>query len=486
MTQGGAAGIDPGGLIPLYAQLKMLLLEEILRGKYGPDEQLPTEHELCLSYGISRTPVSRALSELAAEGVIVRHRRRGTFVNPHWRRQSALPGETELRVVATDIAWPRLLREVAPEGTLLSALTVTDIRHVLVHAVAEGRAPDLAVFDSVLVPEFAEAGFLLPLDELDPAWTERYRREFLPAFDPVVRYGGRLVAVPANADVAGVWYRRSALAEAGLDRLDSWDDLVTVASSAQAAGVPAPLVLPGGPRGVERTSYCLLGFLASNGVRVLGADGEQVTLHDPAAEACLRFLRDLTVRALIPAEAVTYDEDRPIRLLGQGQAALCLGGSFQGTALAAAAGLAADAVDEEFGFTGMPPGPGGPAATLAGGLVLGIFRQSARPDLAMRLIRGFSTTGSLVRMSRRTAHLPPRPAAFAEIATGSPFLRTAIELLGHAIVRPPAAAYPRVSAQLQAMLESVLTGWRPPEDACQRTAEMIGAITGLPLAGAEP
>lgn len=486
MMEGGSAGIDPGGLIPLYAQLKMLLLEEILRGKYGPDEQLPTEHELCQSYGISRTPVSRALSELAAEGVIVRHRRRGTFVSPHWRRQASPLGEPELRVVATEVWWPRLLSEVVPDGTLVSALTATDIRDVLVHAVAEGRAPDLAVFDSVLVPEFAEAGFLYPLDELDPAWASHYAQEFLPAFDPVVRHRGRLVAVPANANVAGVWYRRSALAAAGLDRLASWDDLVAVASSAGAAGLPAPFVLPGGPRGAERTSYCLLGFLASNGVQVLGASGDRVLLQGPATEACLAFLRDLTVRGLIPAEAVTYDEDRPIRLLGQGQAALCLGGSFQAAALAAAAGLAADAVDDEFGFTGMPPGPRGPAATLAGGLVLGIFRQSTQPDLAMRLIRGFTTVDSLVRMSRRTAHLPPRPAAFAEVAADSPVRRAAIELLGHAIVRPPAAAYPRVSAQLQAMLESVLTGWRPPAEASQRTAEMIAAITGLPLAGSEP
>jgi ABC-type glycerol-3-phosphate transport system substrate-binding protein/DNA-binding transcriptional regulator YhcF (GntR family) len=485
MAQGGPGGIDPGGLIPLYAQLKMVLLEEILRGKYRPDEQLPTEHELCVRYGISRTPVSRALSELAAEGVIVRHRRRGTFVSPHWRRQPGSAGASELRVVATEVAWPRLLREVAPDGTYVSALAVTDIRNVLVQAVAEGRAPDLAVFDTVLVPEFAEAGFLFPLDELDPSWTGRYQQQFLPAFDPVVRHRGRLVAVPANANVAGVWYRRSALAEAGLERLASWADLVAVASSARAAGLSAPLVLPGGPRGAERTSYCLLGFLASNGVQVLDAGGERVTLHGAATEACLGFLRDLTVRGLIPAEAVTYDEDRPIRLLGQGQAALCLGGSFQGAALAAAAGLAADAVDEEFGFTGMPPGCRGPAATLAGGLVLGIFRQSARPDLAMRLIRGFTEVESLVRMSRLTAHLPPRPAAFAEVAAASPFRRTAIELLGNAIVRPPAAAYPRVSAQLQAMLESVLTGWRSPREASRRTAEMIGAITGLPLAADE-
>ena len=43
--------IDPTQPIPLYFQLKTVLLEEILGGMYGRDGQLPTEHELCRRYG---------------------------------------------------------------------------------------------------------------------------------------------------------------------------------------------------------------------------------------------------------------------------------------------------------------------------------------------------------------------------------------------------------------------------------------------------
>ena len=49
--------------IPLYFQLKTLLLEEILSGRYGPEQRLPTERELCERYRISRTPVTRALTK---------------------------------------------------------------------------------------------------------------------------------------------------------------------------------------------------------------------------------------------------------------------------------------------------------------------------------------------------------------------------------------------------------------------------------------
>jgi Bacterial regulatory proteins, gntR family len=53
--------IDPKLPIPVYFQLKTLLLEEILDGRYGPDGRLPTEHQLCERHGISRTPVTRAI-----------------------------------------------------------------------------------------------------------------------------------------------------------------------------------------------------------------------------------------------------------------------------------------------------------------------------------------------------------------------------------------------------------------------------------------
>jgi len=48
-------------------------------------------------------------------------------------------------------------------------------------------------------------------------------------------------------------------------------------------------------------------------------------------------------------------------------------------------------------------------------------------------------------------------------------------------VRPSIPAYPRVSAQLQAMLEAVLMRRLAPEAAVARAADMIGAVTGLPV-----
>src|SRR5687768_8565329 len=165
--------IDPGLPIPLYFQVKRLLLEAMLRGDYGVDERLPTEHELCALYGISRTPVTRALSELAEEGIIVRHRRRGTFVNPHWAARR--PDQPEVRIVVPEGPWGEMVRAAAPGGIRLNIVTVPrpDLHRALTHAVAEGRAPDVAVLDSVWVAEFAAAGSLHALEDVDEEWLRR-------------------------------------------------------------------------------------------------------------------------------------------------------------------------------------------------------------------------------------------------------------------------------------------------------------------------
>ena len=115
--------------------------------------------------------------------------------------------------------WEGLIRRAAPADTRFSVATVElhELHQALTHAVAEGLGPDLAVLDSVWVPEFIAAGFLAPLEELDEGWISgEYERDFLPPLMDAGRAQGRTFAVHAEADVAGLWYRRAALEALGL------------------------------------------------------------------------------------------------------------------------------------------------------------------------------------------------------------------------------------------------------------------------------
>lgn len=68
------------GPLPLYQQLKQRLRSEIARGTYQPGDRLPAEPDLIDRFGVSRITVRQALSDLEAEGLVIRRHGKGTFV----------------------------------------------------------------------------------------------------------------------------------------------------------------------------------------------------------------------------------------------------------------------------------------------------------------------------------------------------------------------------------------------------------------------
>lgn len=74
--------------IPLYFQMKEIILEQINLGNVQPDESIPTELELCKIYQISRTTIRQAIMELVKEGYLYRIKSKGTYVSkPKIERQ---------------------------------------------------------------------------------------------------------------------------------------------------------------------------------------------------------------------------------------------------------------------------------------------------------------------------------------------------------------------------------------------------------------
>lgn len=73
--------IDRNSPMPLYYQLKQLLLAKIESKELKPGDIFPTEQQIQDTYDVSRTTVRQSLSELEDEGLITRHRGRGTFIS---------------------------------------------------------------------------------------------------------------------------------------------------------------------------------------------------------------------------------------------------------------------------------------------------------------------------------------------------------------------------------------------------------------------
>lgn len=76
--------IDKYNSIPLYIQLKDLMIKKIKDEEWEVNSQIPTEKELMKEYEIGRATVRKSISMLVNEGYIYRKKGIGTFVGSRY------------------------------------------------------------------------------------------------------------------------------------------------------------------------------------------------------------------------------------------------------------------------------------------------------------------------------------------------------------------------------------------------------------------
>jgi GntR family histidine utilization transcriptional repressor len=93
-------GNEAAEALPRYGEIRRELERAIVSGEWPPGHRVPSEQELLKHYGCSRMTVNKALSALAAAGLIVRRRRFGSFVAAPVIEENVLqvrPVEEEVR-----------------------------------------------------------------------------------------------------------------------------------------------------------------------------------------------------------------------------------------------------------------------------------------------------------------------------------------------------------------------------------------------------
>jgi GntR family transcriptional regulator len=80
MNKVPAETLSDGTRLPRYYQVYLTIRDWIFNGNYSRGAQLPTETELCDTFGVSRITVRKAVDLLAEDKLISREQGRGTFV----------------------------------------------------------------------------------------------------------------------------------------------------------------------------------------------------------------------------------------------------------------------------------------------------------------------------------------------------------------------------------------------------------------------
>jgi len=113
----------------LSGQIKRGLVSLIVSGRLKPRQRLPSDERLTARIGCSRMTVYQAMKSLADEGLIVRHRRRGSFVADAPVRNPVLaiqPIEDTVTGKGRTYGYRLLQRQLAPAGGELAARLMCD------------------------------------------------------------------------------------------------------------------------------------------------------------------------------------------------------------------------------------------------------------------------------------------------------------------------------------------------------------------------
>ncbi len=338
---------------------------------------------------------------------------------------------------------------------------------------AQAGNPDILQLDVVWTPEFAAAGWILPLTRFAPPTTD-----FFPATVEANNWAGHLYALPWFADV-GLLYRRTDLVPAEPRSLDE------LASAARTA-----VAKPGGPRyGIvwqgARYEGLVTGFveyLGAFGGRILDPDG-RVVVNRPEAVRALTFMRaELYDSHIAPLDVLTWHEEEARNAYQNGTALFMRNWPY---AYEPMSDKTQSRVAGKYAVSPMPGAPGGHSTAALGGAQLAINAYSESPDAAYRLIAYLTAPEQMLERAQAVGQYPTRRAVYddprlkAALAIPPEQARRAIE---SATPRPVTPIYTELSEILQIELHRALVRQAEPQEALDLAAKRIDALiqrTGL-------
>ncbi|HEY0827490.1 MAG TPA: sugar ABC transporter substrate-binding protein [Bacilli bacterium] len=239
-------------------------------------------------------------------------------------------------------------------------------------AFATGSGPDLFFISPGDFVKFAKSGTML---DLAPYFEEGVIEDFLPAAIDAVTYEGKIMAMPFELEILGLYYNKEMLANANVEVPKTWDELRAAAKKLTTDKV-AGLVIP--PDKGPYFNFIWYPFLWQLGGSVLNEEGTKSTFNSPEAAQALEAWGAFFKDGSAPAKLQLGPWD--IANLGNKTAAMQIIGTW-----------AINTVESQFGDVpiGLAPLPipaGGKAATDAGGWKLAANAHGNHVDEAAKFI----------------------------------------------------------------------------------------------------
>jgi len=330
--------------------------------------------------------------------------------------------------------------------------------------------PSILQLDVVWTPEFAAAGWVLPLEKYSPA-----KSEFFPATMAANTWAGKLYALPWFADV-GLLYRRTDLVPREPQTLE---ELVADAQRAKAQrGGPRYGLVSQGAR-YEGLITGFVEYLGAFGGRIIDDSGE-VVVNRPEAVRALEFMRDELYKwNVVPLDVLTWHEEEARFAFQNANSAFMRNWPY---AVGAMSDTAQSKVIGKFAVSPMPKSgtaPNGHSTAALGGAQLAINAYTEFPDAAYKLIAYLTAPEQMLERAQAVGQYPTRPGLYDDArlrgAINVP-LENARRAIESATPRPVTPIYTELSEILQIELHRALVRQAEPGQALDEAAARINAL----------
>ncbi|MEU6015538.1 extracellular solute-binding protein [Streptomyces sp. NPDC047515] len=319
-------------------------------------------------------------------------------------------------------------------------------------------APDVIRSEVAWTPEFADLGYLAPLDG-----TAALQRpdDFLKQAAASTKYNGKTYAVPQVIDSMGIFYNKKIFKDAGVEVPTTIDELKTVSKKIKDKTGKTGMYLRGDD------AYWFLSFLYGEGGDMVDASTKSVTIDNPEGVKAMKVVKDLVDSGAAKTDATDGWENMQASFK-DGKVAMIINGPW------AVADTYAGKEFKDKANLGIAPVPAGSAAQGApqGGHNLAVYAGSKNLDASYAFVDYMTSADTQAQVTKELSLLPTRTSAYAKqdvvdneiVGFFKPVVETAVE-------RPWIPETGSLFAPLVTEYTKVLTGQTTPEKAVKTTGD---------------
>lgn len=358
-----------------------------------------------------------------------------------------------------------------------------------------GGGADIINLDGIWVGEFAEAGFLKPLDEVAGEAVGKWDgwAQIPDTVQQSMSFEGKRYGVPSGTDGRVLFYNKALFARAGLPaswQPTSWTEIIAAGQKLKAAGVPAPVQINAGTAMGEATSMQgVLPLLVGTGAQIYDPDSKKWQGATSNLKQVLGLYQQIYGGGLgdrtLQQEA--KGRDKSFADFAAGKIGILLESDyFWRSVIEPKLGIAAmKNRDQAVGYAKIPAvRPGGGLrgqdfVSMSGGGGRAINPSSKFPQQAWELLALINSAEATKALLQGSARITQRKDVNADVLEADPMLKfIADEVLALTAYRPGLAVYPQVSSALQQATAEVVAGKQPDQAAAAYQAAVEKAVGG--------